>query len=92
MNQKEILELLRSSTAQITFTKVNGEQRTMRCTLNESVLPKPTHEDPITTKRTRDISPELLVVWDIEKSAWRSMRWANILEVTDDTVSQRANS
>ena len=39
-SRDDLLKDLRSNVVEILFTKVNGEQRTMRCTLQERLLPE----------------------------------------------------
>lgn len=62
--------LLRDNVMEISFTKVNGEQRTMRCTLKTALLPEPPKEGPMTHPKPENVLP----VWDIDKNGWRSFR------------------
>ena len=39
INQQEVKEALQAGVVQVTFTKVNGEERIMSCTLNSDLLP-----------------------------------------------------
>jgi len=58
----------------VVFTKVNGEERTMLCTLHESVLPEPM------VSSTRKVNPDTISVWDTENDDWRSFRIDSIKE------------
>ena len=75
---REIRELLYQGVYEITFTKVNGETRTMPCTLDSTLLPpqplKEFHE-------TRVYKPETLSVWCLDKMEWRSFRVANVTKM-----------
>ena len=75
---REIRTMLYDGVYEITFTKVNGELRTMPCTLDSSLLPpqplKEFHE-------TRLYKPETLSVWCVDKSEWRSFRVANVTRI-----------
>ena len=75
---REIRELLYQGVYEITFTKVNGETRTMPCTLDSTLLPpqplKEFHE-------TRVYRPETLSVWCLDKMEWRSFRVANVQKI-----------
>jgi|TARA_Y100000289_G_scaffold61841_1_gene70309 hypothetical protein len=62
----------------VIFTKLNGEERNMVCTLKEGVIPKAT-KDPISQKKVRDVSEEVLAVWDVNKEGWRSFRVKNVV-------------
>ena len=79
--KQEILENLRTGEVTVTFTKVNGDNRVMTCTLNEAVIPKPDKKDPLTQKKVRAINPEVCSVWDVNAQGWRSFRWDNVVEV-----------
>jgi hypothetical protein len=69
--------VLRDSEVKVTFEKSDGTERVMRCTLKESVVPKV----EVTDKPKRAHSSEVLPVWDIEASGWRSFRFDSIKKV-----------
>ena len=74
-----IRNLLRQGVYNVTFTKVNGEVRTMPCTLDpKSVPPMPVKE---TASRPR--KDDVLSVWCVDKQEWRSFRVMNITEVNE---------
>ena len=73
--------LLKGTTAEVTFTKADGTNRVMLCTLNESVLPKVEITESDEPKPVRVLSNDVLRVWDVEKEAWRSFRWDSIKAV-----------
>ena len=87
MPVKELKELLTNKILNVTFTKVNGDTRTMHCTLMESVLPKATKEDPLTQKKVRAINEEVQVVWDIQSNGFRSFRYSNVTKVEIETTN-----
>jgi len=64
----------------ITFTKVDGELRTMPCTLKENILPVASQiiKEDVTTGFT---NKNVITVWCTDKNAWRAMRTANIKTV-----------
>lgn len=66
--------LLRERNVVVTFTKKDGTDRKMECTLQEGVVVP--HEK--TTDREKAINPDTLAVWDVEKNAWRSFRLDSI--------------
>jgi len=75
---REIRSMLHHGVCEITFTKVNGDVRTMPCTLDSALLPpqplKEFHE-------TRLYKPEVLSVWCLDKMEWRSFRVANVTRI-----------
>lgn len=81
--KETLINKLKSEKVTITFKKLNNETRNMTCTLMESSLPSANKDDLMSQKKIRQISPEILAVWDLNKNAWRSMRWDNIIEVMD---------
>ena len=70
----EMIKELQTGTKVVTFTKVNGEQRVMTCTLDASIIPVATKEDPLSQKKVRSVSDEVLPVWDVNANGWRSFR------------------
>jgi hypothetical protein len=79
----------------VEFTKVNGEVRSMPCTLKaEFIPPSPPHitntDNPIDfpePKKEKKINPDVLNVWCLDKKEWRSFRIANVIsaKVKDET-------
>lgn len=65
----------------ITFTKKDGSDREMRCTLIEERIP--TDKRPKESQNTSN-SGSALRVFDTEKQEWRSFRWDSIKQVTFD--------
>lgn len=68
----------------ITFTKVDGTERTMPCTLRADALP------PVALTehhKTKVYKPETLSVWCLDKSEWRSFRVMNVTSVNKITNS-----
>lgn len=76
-------EMLQTSQCRVIFTKLNGEERNMICTLREDIIPSAT-KDPITQKKVRDLNEEVLAVWDTKAEGWRSFRTANVVSFTCD--------
>lgn len=76
--KKEALKtLLKSADCIVTFTKKDGTERVMKCTLRESVaIPYEKKTD-----RTRDPKEDILPVWDLEADAWRSVTVSTIKTV-----------
>lgn len=73
--------LLKEIEVELTFKKVNGEIRKMRCTLNEEKIP----EDKKTTGNgKRKIPTDSIAVFDLEKQDWRSFRYDSIIEFSGE--------
>ena len=71
--------LLSKNDCEITFTKINGDVRTMPCTLRTEAMPL---NESLEYQTTRPYKPETLSVWCIDKSEWRSFRVANVTTIT----------
>lgn len=74
-NQTLLKEWLRNESLLVTFTKKDGTERKIYCTLSESNTPKKE------TAGTRSVSTTSLPVYDLEKGEWRSFRWDSITKV-----------
>jgi hypothetical protein len=75
MDKSELVALLKSNVVEVTFNKVDGEQRVMSSTLMESYLPP---RDPNAGESTKKDNPDVISVWDTNKSGWRSFRVKNV--------------
>jgi hypothetical protein len=72
--------LLDERTVEVVFTKKDGTERVMNCTLKEDILPvvqKEMNEDSFTKEKSKDA----LAVWDVDVNGWRSFRWDAIKSV-----------
>jgi hypothetical protein len=76
MTREELQQLLRTTVCEVTFTKVNGETRTMPCTLKEDLLPTRTN-----TESAKSLPASNISVWCTDKNEWRSFRVTNVTEV-----------
>ena len=78
----------------IEFTKINGELRSMPCTLKAELVPDPipapnfphftNTDNPIDfpqLKKEKKINPDVMNVWCTDKKEWRSFRLANFISV-----------
>jgi len=70
----------------IEFTKVNGEVRSMPCTLKADFIPDPiptphftNTDNPIDFPKVKKENPNVMNVWCTDKNEWRSFRIANLI-------------
>lgn len=80
-HQEWLIEILRTGNITINFTKKDGTERALKCTLNEQEIPgtfAPKTENTVERKK----SPDVLSVFDIENQGWRSCRWDSIKSVS----------
>ena len=96
LTKEQIVEALKANVCEVTFTKVNGEIRTMPCTLREDLVPKYERKTPVVeseeTIKVKETSPTLSV-WCTDKGAWRSFRVDSVtnLEIQPKVVDNTAN-
>jgi len=76
--KKELAFLLHSHICEVTFTKINGEQRVMPCTLKEGVAPVIVRKEGSESKKQ---SVDTMSVYCIDKKEWRSFRVANVTQI-----------
>jgi len=69
--------LLKEGNVIVTFTKSTGEERKMKCTLKEDVVPL--YEKK--TERVKAKNDNVLSVWDLDKNEWRSFKLDSIKTV-----------
>ena len=80
MNKHDLKEYLQNGVVTVVFTKVDGTERTMRCTLSEKAIPLA--KLPTTTiEESSSTSGSAVRVFDTDKQEWRSFRWDSVIEV-----------
>lgn len=80
-NRDIIKNFLKERICKVTFTKVDGTERTMKCTLNGELIA--IHAEPRVKKTDRIVAPneEIQRVFDLDQNAWRSFRWSSLVNV-----------
>jgi hypothetical protein len=73
--RKWLKSVLETDVVEVTFTKKDGSERILKCTLKEDVLPE------VQNKEAKEKSQEAIAVWDVESEGWRSFRWDSIKSV-----------
>ena len=74
VNREILIKNLQKKSMRITFTKVNGDERIMDCTLQEHMIPE-------TNESNRKQNEEVLPVFDINKGEWRSFRLDSVTNI-----------
>jgi hypothetical protein len=83
IGRKWLISLLEEQPVEIVFTKKDGTERTMKCTLQEKYLP-----ETVGTGKAKN--EDALAVFDLEKEGWRSFRWDSIKQVNFSLESENA--
>lgn len=74
-------DLLKENIVMVTFTKKNGEEREMLCTLREEFLPEVSGDSTVSS---------VVTVYDLENQGWRSFREDSVIDyylITKDVES-----
>jgi hypothetical protein len=74
MNAQLIKDLLQKNILNVTFTKVDGTERVMNCTLRSDIVTP--YEKK--TDRVKAANSDIVTVWDIDKEAWRSFNYDSV--------------
>jgi hypothetical protein len=83
--------MLSKETVNVTFDKLSGDERTMKCTLIPELMPHADRDDKLNQTKIRNLEDKVFVVWcvDIEPPAWRSFRYDRIKKIAIDTVTDK---
>jgi len=77
MDKEILLETLRKEIITLKFTKTDGSERIMKCTLRDDYLVKEEKK----TDRVKKPNDNVISVWDVEWNGWRSFKYDSLLEV-----------
>ena len=71
----ELYKLLHENVVEVTFTKLNGDERVMPCTLQEAYLPP--RKEGTAEKKPND---KVVSVWAMEANGFRSFHYDRVKE------------
>lgn len=70
--RNNLLNDLKDHVMEVTFVKVNGDRRIMRCTLDQRVIP---HDGKhLDEQHSRKENLDVIACWDVRANGWRSFR------------------
>jgi len=70
--RSDLYQILKEHVCQVIFTKVDGTERKMRCTLVADRLPE--LQKPLTETAKRPVAENFLAVYDLDNMGWRGFR------------------
>ena len=77
LDKDTIKSALHEKVCKVTFTKINGDERIMYCTLNESMIPQSSeYIAPISSVKKENL--DVQAVYDVKSDGWRSFRWDSV--------------
>jgi hypothetical protein len=79
--REQLSELLHTGECVVEFTKVNGEVRSMPCTLKTELIPPAPVKVLVEGEvpKVKKENSEVMSVWCLDKKEWRSFRIANVI-------------
>jgi len=78
-----LIDMLRNNVVVVTFTKVNGDERVMHCTLQASYIPNaPSKNGELVIESKTSSNTNTVSVWDINANGWRSFRVENVKSIS----------
>jgi hypothetical protein len=79
INRNDVYEFLVDNIIEVTFTKVDGTERKMNCTLNYDYIPEDKKPQNLYKGEKIMENLDILKVFDTDKQDWRSFRVANVI-------------
>lgn len=81
MTRDGLIDMLRHNVTTVTFTKVSGDERVMRCTLQADLIPNaPKQNGQVIIEQKTNANT--IAVWDLDVSGWRSFRVDSVKKVS----------
>ena len=77
-----IASMLRDSIVTVTFTKVDGSERVMKCTLMSEYVPNTGNSASNQVLLQETGNDSNISVWDVEANGWRSFRISSVKSIT----------
>lgn len=75
-----LVDMLKQNIVTVTFSKRNGEERVMQCTLQPRMI-RESLGDKYKEEFVSTASGNACTVWDINARGWRSFIWSNIKQI-----------
>ena len=82
LDRQDLINYLKEGVKVITFCKVNGDTRRMRCTLNSTIITHVSQKEFDASMISEDNNSDIIHVWEM-KVGWRSFRVASVLDFID---------
>ena len=82
ITREDLVDRLKQSVVNVVFTKADGSERTMNCTLKLENIPEDQH--PKTTIKSES---HQIRVFDIDIQEWRSFNFSSVKTVNGDSTN-----
>jgi hypothetical protein len=87
LKREQYIELLTAGEVSVTFKKKDGELRTLRCSLNEDLLPPKPQVEFKVDKPDRNVYLDQIRVFDLDSMSWKSFIISNVIMLEGDDYS-----
>jgi len=81
ITREDLVDRLKQSVVNVVFTKVDGSERTMNCTLKLENIPEDQHP-----KGTIKSESDQIRVFDTDIDAWRSFNFGSVKTIDGESV------
>ena len=82
--RSKLIQDLKTSVCEVTFNKVNGDRRVMRCTLDPKHLPVTLEQfNHLNEQQQRPENLDIIACWDVQAGGWRSFRVDSVVYVQE---------
>jgi hypothetical protein len=65
----------------VIFTKKDGTERVMQCTISTALVPAEIIVEGVEPKKEKKVNEDVCPVYDLEAKSWRSFRWDSVNSV-----------
>jgi hypothetical protein len=80
--KENILTMLKDGVITVTFTKIDGSERVMKCTLMSEYVPNTGNSASNQVLLQESGNDNNVSVWDVESNGWRSFRIGSVKSVS----------
>lgn len=77
-SREQLQKDLENEIVLLTFTKVNGDTRSIFATMNKEYLPAP--KEPTNPNMSRPVPEGNVLFWDLDDLRFKSCKWDNVTE------------
>ena len=89
LDRDYINTLLNEGVVEVKFVKKDGTNRNMLCTTNSTLIPERAFKSEENSKEVKSKNPDVAVIWDLQKDAWRSFRYDSVTSAMSHPAAER---
>ena len=89
LDRDYINTLLNEGVVEVKFVKKDGTNRNMLCTTKLTLVPERAIKSEENSKKVKPKNPDVAVIWDLQKDAWRSFRYDSVTSAMSYPAAER---